>query len=146
MDADAIYRIEAFEVHDVLARLAFDPRKRRLASELPDDVAHAVCSRMKRDRWHHCTEREQHQAPAAPAQIGIERERTCHDGGCDHAAGRVADQHQLVSIVCRSRYDQTARAGLDGVIEPGRLAATEASQGCPAAGDLADVPAVRAEP
>src|ERR1700704_4375682 len=55
----------------------------------------------------------------------------------------MPDQHQLVGILCGSGCDEMARAGFDGGIEPGRLAATEASQGCPAAHDLAHETAMR---
>lgn len=118
IDADAVDRIEIGKAHDILARLAIDPREPRRGREPADNIAHSLRGGMQGDRRHHRAQCQQHEPRAAAAEIGIEFHRARHDRRCDDATAAMADDRQLIDLVCPRGGDDALRSGIDGTIEP----------------------------
>ena len=65
------------------------------------------------DPRHQRARRQQHDARAVAAELGIELERARHHRRRGHAAAAVADHDDLVGLGGARDLDQAARAGLD---------------------------------
>ena len=92
--------------------------------------------RMQPDARHQRARRQQHDARAVAAQIGIELQRARHHGRRGDAAAAVADDDDLVGGIGARDLDEAMRAGLDAAVEAGRLAARVFQEIRPMAVDL----------
>ena len=91
---------------------------------------------MQPDARHQRAGRQQHDAWAVTAELGIELQRPRHQGRRGDAAAAVADHDDLVGRVGFRDLDKTLRAGLDAAVPAGRLAARIFQQIRPMAVDL----------
>ena len=102
----------------------------------PDVAMHPDRAAMQADARHQRARRQQHDARAVTAEIGIELERARHHGRRGDAAAAVADHDDLVGGVGPRDLDKALRAGLDAAVPARRLAARVFQQIRPMAVDL----------
>ena len=102
VDTDAGDRIEIEEIQDVRPRLHIDPEDRRLDRDPRDVAVDPHRAAMQTDARHQRAGRQQHDARAVPAEVGIELERARHEGRRGDAAAAVADHDDLVGSIGRA--------------------------------------------